>query len=42
MVPGLSGLGRAQARLGGPSASPAMDSEAGAILGFALLPREGD
>lgn len=42
LAPGLSGLGRAQARLCGPSAGPAMETKAGAVLGFALSPREGD
>ena len=39
---GLSGLSRAQARLRSRSAAPAMETEAGAVLGFALAPREGD
>ena len=42
LAPGLSGLSRAQARLGNRSAAPAMETKAGAILGFALAPREGD
>lgn len=42
LVLGLSGLNRAQARLGGSSAGPAMETKAGAVLGFALPPREGD
>lgn len=42
LAPGLSGLSRAQARLGGPSAGPAMETKAGAVLGFALSSGEGD
>lgn len=39
---GLSGWSRAQAGLGNPSAGPAVETKAGAILGFALPSREGD
>lgn len=42
LVLGLSGLRRAQARVGGPSAGSAMETKAGAVLGFALSPRERD
>ena len=42
LAPGLSGLSRAQARLGNRSAAPAMETKAGAILGTRMYSQPGE